>query len=137
VAGAVGAAIAALFGASGTVQLWVFFITSILFLIIARPIMKTKLKVKQQPTNADRVIGMTGVVTEAVDNLALTGRVTANGLSWTARAPIDPMRINEGQKIRVLAIDGVKLIVEPIMEFADETSQTEQAITADRQEDNH
>ena len=123
VAGSIGAAIAALAGASGTVQLWVFFITSILFLIVARPILKTKLKVNQVSTNADRVIGMYGIVTESVDNLAMTGRVTANGLSWTARTPVDSMRLTEGQKIRVLKIDGVKLIVEPVMDDAEQPDQ--------------
>ena len=123
VAGSIGAAIAGLLGANGAVQLWVFFITSILFLIVARPIVKTKLKVKQVSTNADRVIGMYGIVTESVDNLAMTGRVTANGLSWTARTPIDSMRLVEGQKIRVLKIDGVKLIVEPVMDEAEQPSQ--------------
>jgi len=126
VAGALVTAIVALFGASGAVQLGVFFVTSIVFLIVARPILKTKLQIKRQPTNADRVIGMYGLVTETVDNLALTGRVTANGLSWAARAQSDTMRINEGQRIKVLQIDGNKLIVEPIMEQAEQTEQADQ-----------
>ena len=122
VAGAVGAAFAALFGASVAVQLWVFFIASLLFLIVLRPIAKSKLQVKTVSTNADRVIGMYGIVTESVDNLAMTGRVTANGLSWTARTPVDSMRLNEGDKIKVLDIDGVKLIVEPVMDQSESPS---------------
>jgi len=119
VAGAIGAAFAALFGANITVQLWIFFIASVLFLVVARPIAKAKFQVKKVSTNADRVVGMYGIVTESVDNLAMTGRVTANGLSWTARTPIDSMRVAEGEKIKVLAIDGVKLIVEPVMDPAE------------------
>ena len=122
VAGSIGAAFAALFGASFAVQLWVFFIVSLLFLIILRPIAKSKLQSKPVSTNVDRVIGMNGIVTEPVDNLAMTGRVTANGLSWSARTPVDSMRLSEGDKIKVLAIDGVKLIVEPVMDQSESPS---------------
>jgi membrane protein implicated in regulation of membrane protease activity len=117
VVGSLGAAFAGLFGADFTVQLWIFLGVSIAFLIFGRPLLKDKIKVRKSPTNADRVIGMHGVVTEAVDNLAGTGRVNANGLSWTARTQNDTMRLTEGQKIRVLEIEGVKLIVEPIMDI--------------------
>ena len=116
VAGSLGALLAALFGAGFTVQMWIFLISSVLFLIFARPVLKKRIKVRQLPTNADRVIGMAGTVLETVDNLAETGRVHANGLSWSARARDDAMRIPAGSNVRVLSIDGVKLIVEPLME---------------------
>jgi membrane protein implicated in regulation of membrane protease activity len=116
VAGALGAAFAGLFHAGFVVQLWIFVIVSVAFLIFARPALKNKVKVKRLPTNADRVIGMTGVVTEAVDNLAGTGRVNANGLSWSGRTNNDSLRLSEGQKVKVLEIEGVKLIVEPVMD---------------------
>jgi len=116
VAGSLGAAFAGLFGAGFTSQLWIFLIVSVAFLIFARPVLKKRIKVNRLPTNADRVIGMTGVVTQAVDNLAGTGRINANGLSWSGRAVNDCIRLSEGQKVKVLEIEGVKLIVEPIME---------------------
>ncbi|MCL2068282.1 MAG: NfeD family protein [Oscillospiraceae bacterium] len=116
VAGSLGAAFAGLFHAPFAAQLWIFLLVSAAFLIFARPLLVNKIKVKRLPTNADRVIGMPGVVTETVDNLAGTGRVNANGLSWSARTNNNSIRLHEGQKITVLEIEGVKLIVEPIME---------------------
>ena len=115
-AGAIGSMIVSFMGLSFTSQLWIFFIVSIAFLVLARPLLKSKLKVKAQPTNADRVIGMVGVVTETIDNYAATGRAQVNGLSWTARARDDAMKITPNEKVRVLAIEGVKLIVEPLTE---------------------
>ena len=112
-AGSLGAMVVSFMGLSFTSQLWVFFIVSIAFLVAVRPLLKSKLKVRQQPTNADRVIGMVGVVTETVDNYAATGRSQVNGLSWTTRAREDSIKLEPGAKIRVLHIEGVTLIVEP------------------------
>jgi len=115
-AGALGSMIVSFMGLSFTSQLWIFFVVSLAFLIMARPLLKSKLKVRRQPTNADRVIGMVGVVTETIDNYAATGRAQVNGLSWTVRAREDTMKITPDEKVRVLAIEGVKLIVEPLTE---------------------
>lgn len=110
--GALLAMLAAALGASVPVQLLVFLLSSVAVLLLGRPLLKKKLKFKQTATNADLVIGKIGVVLEEVNNDLQTGRVTANGLDWTARSTIDSVIIPAGAKIRAVYIDGVKLIVE-------------------------
>ena len=109
---AVGAAEAALFDVSWVVQLWTFVIVSAVLLIGTRPIAKNLLHVKKESTNADRFIGQVGVVTDPIDNDLSAGRARVGGLDWSVRSS-DGADIPAGEKIRVLAIDGVKLIVEP------------------------
>lgn len=65
---------------------------------------------KTQPTNADRCIGETAMVTEDIDNIAGKGRVEVNGISWTARSS-DGANFRKGELVTVERIEGVKLIV--------------------------
>lgn len=112
---AVGAVIAifpAILGAPPWLQLLVFLISSIVFLFAIRPVLRDKLAVKKQPTNADMVVGKTGIVLEEIDNLKGAGRVSAMGLTWTARSEEDGV-IAKDTRVLVKRIDGVKLIVVP------------------------
>ena len=112
--GALVTMIAAFFGIVLPVQLVVFLIVSVAVLLAIRPAAKKKLLMEKHPTNADMVIDMTGIITETVNNIEETGRVTVNGLSWATRAACDDDIIEIGDKIRVMRIEGVKLIVEPL-----------------------
>lgn len=112
--GALLAMAAAALGAPFWAQLLVFLVASVAVLAVGRRFVRERLQRGRIPTNADQVVGLTGVVREEIDNLLGTGRVTANGLDWTARAGRDDMRIPVGEEVRVLRIEGVKLIVEPI-----------------------
>ncbi len=110
--GAVGASIAAVLGVAPIYQFLVFILLSCIALALTRPfVRKLMAHNKREATNADQVIGQSGIVRQAIDNDLGTGRVTAMGLDWTARAK-DGQKIPEGEKVRVLAIEGVKLIVE-------------------------
>ena len=100
-------------GAPVWVQLLVFLLASIAVLVVGRPIVTKKLNRERVPTNAEMVIGQTGVVKQDIDNIRGTGRVNANGLDWTARSLQDGMVIPEGNHVRAVRIEGVKLIVEP------------------------
>ena len=111
--GALVAIPAAAFGAPFIVQLIFFLLFSVVPLFLARPLLLKKVRPKQVATNADRVVGMTGLVLERVDNLAQSGRVSANGLDWMARAQDDSMVFEAGERVFVCAIDGVKLMVQP------------------------
>ena len=113
VIGAIGAFVAALFDASITVQVIIFIAVTIVALIVTRPLVKKLTKNKTVPTNADMVIGQTGIVTEKIDNIAETGLVKAGGSVWTARSG-DNTVIETGERVTVLEIKGVKLIVTPI-----------------------
>lgn len=110
VIGAIAALIAQLCGASLIIQIVVFIAVSIVALLVTRPIVKKKLNTKTEKTNADRCIGMQGVVTEDIDNLAPSGQVKVDGKVWTARSSAGE-NIPEGAVVTVEKIDGVKLIV--------------------------
>jgi len=114
-AGALFAMLASFVGAPVWLQLLIFLISSIGVLIVGRPFLMDKLVRRREPTNADRVIGQVGIVLEQVDNVEQTGRVSANGLDWTARSERGEI-IPEKSRVLVKYIDGVKLIVEPIRE---------------------
>lgn len=111
--GSIGGAVVSGLGGQFWLQLVVFLAVSILVLLLGRPFLASKLRRAKQPTNADRVIGMTGVVLQSIDNIQETGRVKANGLDWTARSASGTV-VPKDALVTVLAIDGVKLIVDPI-----------------------
>ena len=67
-----------------------------------------------QPTNADRVIGQTGIVTEAISDRDQCGQVRVLGQVWSARTDESADVIEAGAEVRVIRIEGVKLIVAPI-----------------------
>ena len=70
--------------------------------------MKAFKKFDVQPTNSDRVIGKTGEVIKAISENEY-GEVKVFGNVWTATSNQD---ISVGDKVKVVSIDGVKLIVE-------------------------
>ena len=108
--GAVVAAVSAALGASVRTQ-WILFAgVSLAALLATRPFVRKVVKTCKEPTNADRVIGKTGVVTQTVDNLPGMGRVSVLGMDWSARTQ-DGEILEEGERVQVLAIEGVTLIV--------------------------
>ena len=72
-------------------------------------------KPKVQPTNADRVIGQTAIVTETISDRTQIGQVRVMGQIWSARTDDTADEIPAGTEVRVLRIEGVKLIVTPIL----------------------
>lgn len=111
-------ALVALFVSFAVPQLWiqalVFAVVSLAALLLMRPLAKKMMQPKGKiPTNADRILGREGIVTETVDNLAASGQVKVAGQVWTARTENDE-RIFAGEQVKVLRIDGVKLLVERI-----------------------
>ncbi len=108
--GAVAALIASICGANLTVQIIVFIAVSVISLLVTRPLVKKKLTANKQPTNADRCIGLDGVVTEQIDNLKPSGLVKVDGKIWSARSA-DGSVIEPESIVTIEKIDGVKLIV--------------------------
>ena len=112
--GSVVAFILALCGVKSiTVQAIVFVAVSVIALIATRPLVKKVLQKRIEPTNADRNIGETGITLSEINNLEGKGEVNVKGTVWTARSA-DDTPIPQGVKVRVLRIDGVKLIIEQI-----------------------
>ena len=108
--GALGALIASLAGASVTVQMTVFFIVSALLLILTRPAVKKLMSKKGIKTNVEKIPGKYALVTEKIDNTHGTGKVKLDGMEWTARST-DESIIEEGTKVLVVSVSGVKLMV--------------------------
>jgi membrane protein implicated in regulation of membrane protease activity len=114
-AGTLAALIAALLHGPLWLQIALFLVVSILCLLAVRPLARKFVNTQVQPTNADRVIGAEGRVTEDIDNIQGKGAVTIGGIIWTARSDSDGV-IPAGCLVRVLRIEGVKVFVEPIKE---------------------
>ena len=53
-------------------------------------------------------------VTSRIDNRSAEGTALAKGLEWSARAISDDMTIEKDALVKVVRIEGVKLIVEPV-----------------------
>ena len=93
------------------VQVVVFVITSLIAILFSRPLAK-KLQGKGSATNADRMIGQTGIVTQDINPIENTGQVKVLGQIWSATSETG-MPIEKNTLITVLEIKGVKLIVKP------------------------
>ncbi len=111
VIGAVCAAVTIFFTDSILIQSVVFLTVSFAALLVTRPLVKRfKMKTKRTNTNADRLIGQTGDLLADIKDRESIGQVKVLGEIWSAKAQDSP--IEKGTKVKILAIEGVKLIVE-------------------------
>ncbi len=86
----------------------IFAILGIVLLIITRPIVN-KLKSKDNvKTNLDRIIGEDAIVTQDIMKNEV-GEVKVDGKRWSA---ISKNKCLKGDIVKILRIDGVKLVVE-------------------------
>ena len=111
--GAVVAAIFAYFGVSVITQIFVFLIVSGVLVIFTRPVAQKKLKVGKEKTNVDTAVGQTCVVMEEIRPYNV-GQVKLGGQIWSAVGSVESERIKAGETVKVLRVEGVKLIVEPL-----------------------
>lgn len=112
-AGAVVAMFAALLGAGAWLQTGLFLVVSGALLLMLRPIVRRYLVPKITATNVDSLVGSTGLVTEAIDNVTASGQVKLGAMEWTARSTTGE-NIPQGALIRVDRIEGVKVYVTPV-----------------------
>lgn len=110
--GALAAMFATALGAGLWLQVTVFLGISALALALFKPLSSKILKPRVSATNADRVIGSAALVTETIDNTQAQGQVKVKGQIWSARSAQDIV-IPAGRDVKVLRIEGVKVIVEP------------------------
>ena len=92
------------------IQIVVFIVVSVIALAMIFPIVRKSLKKEHVKTNADRYIGKLAVVTEEISNIDAKGQVKVDNQIWSARSE-DGSDIPAGTKVKVLRIEGVKLIV--------------------------
>lgn len=106
--GAVAAFVSCFFTDNVFIQLLVFVIVSTITLVCMLPLVKKFKKNKKViPTNVDRVLGKSGIVTQKI-TVDHYGEVKVLESVWTA---VSGETIEVGEKVKVDKIDGVKLIV--------------------------
>jgi len=93
-------------------QLLSVLVVSICLGIVTRPYCKKILRGNITPTNSDRLIGKTGTITKAFKEDE-RGELKILGEYWTCVSK-ENHHFNQGDHVKILAIDGVKLIVIPV-----------------------
>lgn len=110
--GALVATIAAALGLPVFVQIILFFVVSVVMLFFTRPIAIKYFNKDRIRTNAESLVTRQAIVLSEINNLQSAGMVTVGGQEWTARSVEDEVIIPVGAVVTILAINGVKLIVE-------------------------
>ena len=112
---AIGAAvtiIVSLLGGNIWVQLFTFVIVSTVILLTVRPIAVAHFNNHIKKTNIDALVGRKLIVKVEIDNIKGTGKVDMDGSTWLAASSIDEVVIEAGAEVRVVRVQGAKLIVE-------------------------
>ena len=110
--GALMATIAALFHAPLALQIILFLLVSALLLFFTRPLAVKYFNKDRVRTNAESLVGRQAIVISEIDNLQGIGQVNVGGMEWSARTRVDGVKLPVGTVATVLAINGVKLVVE-------------------------
>lgn len=110
--GALVAAIAALLRVPFSVQTILFLLVSAVLLFFTRPLAVKYFNKDRIRTNAESLVGRQAIVISEIDNLQGTGQVNVGGMEWSARTKEDGVQLPVGTVTTVLAINGVKLVVE-------------------------
>ena len=111
-AGSLAALLAALAHGPVWLQTLLFLVVSAGLLLALRPLAKKYLSPKLTATNVDSVVGSTGLVTAAIDNVSAAGQVKLGAMEWTARST-SGQPIPVGTRVKVDKIEGVKVYVSP------------------------
>ena len=85
----------------------IFILLGMLLLVISRPIVNKLRSKDNEKTNLDRIIGEDAIVTEEITKNEV-GEVKVDGKRWSA---VSKEKCLKGDTVKVLKIDGVKLIV--------------------------
>jgi len=118
--GALVALLAAAIGLPFWVQIAVFLISSGVMVIYTRPMAIKIFKIGTHKTNVDSLIEKVGIVTKEISEFEV-GHVKVKGQIWSAKS-IHGETIEEGKKVVVHRIEGVKLFVDEYSEIVDKES---------------
>ena len=121
--GSLVAMLLAMAGAGIGWQVLGFLLASAVLLMATRPLAKKYINNKKEKTNYKSVIGEVVKVTETIDNFNQTGVAFADGKEWTARSAEDAVVIQKDTLAKVVAVEGVKLIVEPYKRTGEQTTK--------------
>ncbi len=114
--GALVAAVVSVFTNSLNVQIVVFLAVSTVLAIFAGPILRSIFfsRTRGPNTNIDNLVGRVEVCIEDIDNIALSGKVKVFGSTWQALSNKDEIKIRTGERVRIIGVQGLKLVVEPV-----------------------
>ena len=110
--GALVSLVVSLFHGPIWLQIVLFFLVSGVLLLLLRPVLRKYFNPKLQKTNADAVVGTTGIVTEDIDNIRSVGQVKLGTMTWSARSSTGES-IAAGTLVTADRIEGVKVFVTP------------------------
>ena len=91
-------------------QILVFMLVSLFGIFYLRKLVGKFRPDASTRTNIDAIIGEKCVVTEKIDNFAGCGQAKVKGQIWSARGLGDDDVFDEGEVLRIVAIEGVKII---------------------------
>jgi membrane protein implicated in regulation of membrane protease activity len=111
--GSLAALLISLLNAPVWLQIAVFILVSAVAVTALWPLVRKFINPRITKTNVDAVIGSTGLVTVAIDNVSAVGQVKLGAMTWTARSESGEP-IAEGALVRVDRIEGVKAFVSPV-----------------------
>jgi membrane protein implicated in regulation of membrane protease activity len=109
--GAILAFLASLLGANIVVQIVIFIVSSIVLLLLTRPLAMKHFNKDRVKTNFESLIGEKGLVIEEIDGINGTGRIKIAGQNWSAKPVEEEKIIKVGSRVTVQLIQGVKAIV--------------------------
>lgn len=110
-AGALAAVLASALGVPLGIQITLFLAVSLVLLFFTRPLAVKYFNKGRIKTNAESLVGRQAIVTGEIDNRKGVGQVTVNGQEWSARTAEEGVQVPVGSLVDILAINGVKLIV--------------------------
>ena len=91
-------------------QVLVFLLVSLIGIFVIRRFLGKIRPDSSSKTNIDAIVGEKCIVTETIDNFAGKGQVKVKGQVWSARSVDDDVSFEKGEVLKVVAIEGVKLI---------------------------
>ncbi len=110
--GALAAALVSLLHVPVWLQIILFLVVSGLLLYFTRPLAVKYFNKDRVRTNAEGFVGRQAIVISEIDNMQGIGQVNVGGMEWSARTKTDGTVLPVGAVVIVVAINGVKLIVE-------------------------
>jgi len=94
------------------VQVLIFFVMTLILIILSKTIFKRFIKIKSANINStpNLFIGKNALVTHEINNYKNTGAVRINGFSCSAQADDDDIIYETGLIVTVIRIDGEKAV---------------------------
>ena len=108
--GALFAMIVSFFTNSVLIQTTVFVVISSILIPLTKPFVDKYITKPIKPTNTDLLINKHAIVIKEINSINGTGQVKVTGEIWSATSE-ENNTIDEGTKVEVLKVDGVKLLV--------------------------